>query len=86
MKATLPLTGFVRLPVVLQHIPVGRSTWWAGVQGGRFPAPVKIGGVTAWRVQDLHDLIERLGQAPTGQGGERVVEKASALRDAEDRR
>ncbi len=57
MIEILPEKGFVRLPVVLKHIPVARSTWWDGVRTGRFPAPVKIGGVTAWRVEDIHDLI-----------------------------
>ena len=58
---TLPRTGFVRLPQVLEHIPVARSTWWAGVKDGRFPTSVKIGGVTAWRVGDIQDLIDMLG-------------------------
>jgi predicted DNA-binding transcriptional regulator AlpA len=56
----LPQLGFVRLPQVLAPrgpIPVSKSTWWAGVKSGRFPAPVKIGGVTAWRVDDIHALI-----------------------------
>jgi predicted DNA-binding transcriptional regulator AlpA len=56
----IPATGFVRLPTVLQHIPVSRSTWWEGVRNGRFPSSVKIGGVTAWRVEDIHALIEQL--------------------------
>ncbi len=58
--AQLPQTGFLRLPGVLQLIPVARSTWWEGVRTGRFPAPVKIGGVTAWRVEDIHALIARI--------------------------
>lgn len=41
-------------------IPVGKSTWHAGVRSGRFPAPVKIGGATAWRASDIRALIERL--------------------------
>lgn len=58
---TLPDTGFVRLPVVLQHIPVGRSTWWLGVKEGKYPKPVKLGpGVTAWRAEDIVELIKRL--------------------------
>jgi predicted DNA-binding transcriptional regulator AlpA len=60
MKSSLPGTGFVRLPAVLQHIPVSRSTWWEGVRTGRFPAPVKIGGVTAWRVERIRQLIDEL--------------------------
>jgi prophage regulatory protein len=62
MKLTLPETGFVRLPTVLLYIPVARSTWWEGVQTGRFPAPVKIGGVTAWRAEDIHTLIANIAQ------------------------
>ncbi len=61
--AHLPRTGFVRLPQVLAPlgpIPVSKSTWWEGVRTGRFPAPVKIGGVTAWRVEDIHALIARI--------------------------
>lgn len=56
-------TGFLRLPSVLRLIPVARSTWWAGVKSGRFPAPVKLGPrTTAWRVEDIRDLIEAIGR------------------------
>lgn len=42
-------------------IPVSRSTWWAGVKNGRFPRPVKLSErCTAWRVEDIRALIERL--------------------------
>lgn len=57
----LPSEGLVRLRVVLAVIPVGRSTWWAGVKSGRFPAPVKLGPrTTAWRVEDIRRLLERV--------------------------
>ena len=57
----LQKTGFVRLPIVLAYIPVSKSTWWAGVREGRFPQPVKLGPrVTAWRVEDIRQLIEQL--------------------------
>ncbi|MFT3754692.1 MAG: AlpA family phage regulatory protein [Pseudoxanthomonas sp.] len=40
--------------------PISRSLWWEGVRSGRFPKPVKLSpGVTAWRMRDLRDLIER---------------------------
>lgn len=56
---SLPETGFLRLPEVLKLYPVSRSTWWAGVRGGRFPQPVKIGErCTAWRAEDIRALIE----------------------------
>jgi prophage regulatory protein len=59
----LPRVGFVRLKSILAPegpIPVGRSTWWAGIKSGRFPKPVKLGPrTTAWRVEDIRSLIER---------------------------
>ena len=56
----LPESGFVRLPQILAVIPVGRTTWWAGVKAGRYPRPVKLSpGVTAWRASDIRALIER---------------------------
>jgi predicted DNA-binding transcriptional regulator AlpA len=58
----LPETGFLRLSSILAPkgpIPVGKSTWWAGVQSGRFPKPVKLGPrITAWRVEDIRALIK----------------------------
>ena len=61
MKEQLPLTGFMRLPQVLQLIPVSKSAWWQGCRDGRFPKPVKLGPkTTAWRVEDIVALIERL--------------------------
>jgi len=59
---TLPETGFVRLPEVLKVFPVSKSTWWAGVKDGRFPQPVKLGPkISAWRVQDIRELIASQG-------------------------
>ena len=59
----LPATGFVRLPIILKHIPVGKSTWWAGVKSGRYPKPVKLGvRITAWRVEDIRGLIDQHAQ------------------------
>jgi predicted DNA-binding transcriptional regulator AlpA len=59
----LPETGFVRLDTILKLLPIGRSTFWAGVRTGRFPAPVKFGHRTsAWRVADIRALLERLSQ------------------------
>lgn len=66
---TIPETGFVRLvqivgnanakPPIPPLIPVSRSTWWAGVRAGRFPAPVKLGPkTTVWRVEAIRALIE----------------------------
>lgn len=41
-------------------IPVSRSTWWAGVKTGRFPAPVRLGArAVAWRASDIAALVEK---------------------------
>jgi prophage regulatory protein len=51
--------GFIRLPEILKLIPVGKSTFWAGVKTGRFPQPVKIGPrVTAWRNNDILKVLQ----------------------------
>ncbi len=65
----LPPIGYLRLTQILGNkkaippipaiIPVGKSTWWAGVKSGRYPKPVKLGPrTTAWRVEDIRHLIE----------------------------
>lgn len=60
----LPATGFIRLPDVLAFVPIGRSSWWAGVRDGKYPKPVKLSPqVSAWRAEDIHALIDRLGKA-----------------------
>ena len=53
--------GLLRLPQVLELVPVSKSTWWAGVASGRFPKSVKIGPrTTAWRAEDIYQLLEDL--------------------------
>lgn len=55
----LPETGLLRLPQILAVYPVSRSTWWAGVKSGKYPAAVKLGPrTTAWRASDIKALIE----------------------------
>ena len=56
----LPETGFVRLSTILKIIPISKSTWWAGVKTGRFPKSIKLGTrITAWRAEDIRDLISQ---------------------------
>jgi prophage regulatory protein len=50
----------LRLPEVLQLVPVSRSTWFSGVRSGRYPAPVRIGvRAVAWRHRDIRRLVEK---------------------------
>jgi predicted DNA-binding transcriptional regulator AlpA len=47
----------LRLPQVLEIIPVSRSAWYAGVSAGMYPAPLKIGlRAVAWRSSDIQHL------------------------------
>ena len=63
-QSILPEDGFVRLPTVLALIPVSKTTWWEGIRKGIFPKPVKLGPrVSAWRVQDIRDLMENVAQS-----------------------
>jgi predicted DNA-binding transcriptional regulator AlpA len=66
----LPETGFLRLPQIIGDskanppvpalLPVCKSTWWAGVKSGRFPAAVKLGPrTTVWRVEDIRAYIAK---------------------------
>jgi prophage regulatory protein len=61
MQQPFPERGLRRLKSIIKPggpIPVSRSTWWAGVKVGRFPAPVKLGPrITAWRDSDIEQLI-----------------------------
>ena len=70
----LPEFGYLRLPQIIGDpkaeppipaiIPVGRSTWWAGVKSGRSPQPVRTLGrrITAWEVGGIRELIRRLSE------------------------
>lgn len=43
-------------------IPVSKSTWWAGVKGGRYPKPSKALGprITVWNVRDIVALLQAI--------------------------
>jgi len=58
----LPETGFLRLPQVLEFIPVSKTAWYDGIADARYPKPVKLSERTsAWRVEDIRKLIAELG-------------------------
>lgn len=61
IQSDLPAEGFVRLPEVLKHVPISRSSWYEGIRTGRFPPGVKISERTvAWKVEDIRALISKL--------------------------
>ena len=81
LKNILPETGFLRLaniigdakarPPIPAIIPVSKSTWWAGVKSGRYPKSIKLGPrITAWRVEDIRELIQNSPESVRGTGRE----------------
>lgn len=63
-------TGYLRLSQIIGNpkshpptpplIPIGKSSWWAGVKSGKYPQPVKLGPrTTVWRIEDIRELIEK---------------------------
>ena len=67
----IPEFGFIRLrqiigdsradPPIPAIIPICSSSWWSGIKKGIYPPGVKIGpNTTAWRVEDIRELIERI--------------------------
>jgi len=73
MSNLIPETGFMRLnqiigdskakPPIPPIIPISNSSWWNGVKVGKYPKPVKLGErTTAWKVEDIRELIERINK------------------------
>ena len=50
---------------------VSRSSWWRRVADGTMPPPLKIGGATRWRADEIEAAIERLAAGRERQGGRR---------------
>ena len=49
----------LRLKQVLELVPVSKSTWYAGMKSGRYPAKVPYLGprISAWKLDDVIKLI-----------------------------
>lgn len=58
---TLPPTGFIKLKTFLSLVPFSKSHLYDGIQKGIYPPPVKISTrSSAWRVEDVLELIKKL--------------------------
>jgi predicted DNA-binding transcriptional regulator AlpA len=64
-------SGYLRLANIIGNkkkgipalIPVSRSTWYSGIQSGRFPKPIHLTErAVAWRVSDIQQLLEGIGK------------------------
>ncbi|MFG1384001.1 helix-turn-helix transcriptional regulator [Xanthobacter versatilis] len=49
----------MRLPEVLQLIPISRSAFYAGIKAGIYPKPLKLGArSSAWRATEIASIVE----------------------------
>jgi predicted DNA-binding transcriptional regulator AlpA len=61
VNAADPSDALLRLPEVLQRMPISPSGWWKGVKDGRYPAAIKLGPrTTCWRASEVDALIKSL--------------------------
>jgi len=59
----LPEIGFIKLNMVLRHVPVSKSAWFAGIKKGVYPKQVKLSSrSSAWSVVAIRKLIDDLSQ------------------------
>lgn len=66
--------GYLRLPQVLEIIPVSKSTWWAGCRSGRFPRPVKLGPrITIWQAAVIGRYTEAIAKGYSPEEATRIA-------------
>ena len=72
--------GFLRLPQVLEILPISKSSWWAGVRAGKFPKPIRLTPRTsAWSRSSIDSLCDQLA----GKDG-RATDKEDSRRTSGD--
>lgn len=58
-----PDEGFVRLPQITHALGICETSWWNGVKSGKYPPAIKLAPrTTVWRVEDIRELIAKLGK------------------------
>lgn len=78
--------GFMRLKQILKILPIGASSFWAGVRAGKYPAPIKLGpGTTVWKREAIFEFVRAVEtQAPQmymkGEGRAKGVKKSKATK------
>jgi len=72
---TIPSTGYLRIDQILGNtrkgipalLPMCRSTWYAGIREGKYPKSINLTERTVvWRVEDILDLIDKIGRQDNG--------------------
>jgi len=55
---SLPDCAMLRQPQVLRLVPFSAPTLWRRVKDKQFPAPHKLGRITAWRWGDVREYLD----------------------------
>jgi predicted DNA-binding transcriptional regulator AlpA len=57
-KSASPDTLLVGADVAGPMCGRSEASWWRDLAAKRIPAPIKLGGRTLWRVQELRDWVD----------------------------
>lgn len=41
-------------------LPISKSAWIRGVRSGKYPAPIRFGKISLYRVREIRELLERI--------------------------
>lgn len=53
---------YLRLPQILERLPISKSAWWVGCRTGKYPKPIKLGPkTTVWKASEINAFLEKLG-------------------------
>ena len=55
----------MRIPQILEVMPISKSKFWLMVQKGEFPRPIKIGRSSFWTVEQVQAFIEERARQST---------------------
>lgn len=56
MDDLFPQKGLVNIEQVMGFLTIKRTAWYSGIQKGYFPKPIKIGGKSRWRAEEIRKI------------------------------
>lgn len=76
-RINLDQPGFLRLKDVLTIFPISRAAWYAGIQSGRYPPSVSLGGgrSVGWLTSAIKMLIDELSMNLETTGSQQIKSK-----------
>ena len=54
----------MRIPQILEVMPISKSKFWLMVQKGEFPKPIKIGRSSFWTIDQVQGFIRERTKNP----------------------